>query len=102
MFRKCTFVASKDSDQSVIRIFSGYILGSQGFKVPSCEQLRPDNVDVQADLSLHWAHMSESTFCDRDPVVQSFVSLMSSLRVISLTVFADSIYNILKFFAEKM
>ena len=36
------------------------------------------------------------------PVVQSIVSLTSSLRVISLTVLADSIYNILKFFAEKM
>ena len=36
------------------------------------------------------------------PVVQSVVSLKSSLRVISLTVFADSIYNILIFFAEKM
>ena len=36
------------------------------------------------------------------PIVQSVVSLMSSLRVISLTVLADSIYNILIFFAEKM
>ena len=35
------------------------------------------------------------------PVVQSVVSLTSSLRVISLTVLADSIHNILKFFAEK-
>ena len=34
-------------------------------------------------------------------IVQSNVSLMSSLRVISLTVLADSIYNILIFFAEK-
>ena len=33
------------------------------------------------------------------PVVQSVVSLTSSLRVISLTVLADSIYNILIFFA---
>ena len=32
------------------------------------------------------------------PVVQSVVSLTSSLRVISLTVLADSIYNILLFF----
>ena len=37
-----------------------------------------------------------------DPVVQSVVSLTSSLGVISLTVLADSIYNILIFFAEKM
>ena len=36
------------------------------------------------------------------PVVQSIVILTSSLRVISLTVLVDSIYNILIFFAEKM
>ena len=36
------------------------------------------------------------------PVVQSVVSLTSSLRVISLTVLVESIYNILIFFAEKM
>ena len=36
------------------------------------------------------------------PVVQSDVSLTSSLRVISLTVLTDSIYNFLKVFAEKM
>ena len=36
------------------------------------------------------------------PVVQSVVSLTSSLRVISLTVLMGSIYNILIFFAEKM
>ena len=35
-------------------------------------------------------------------VVQSVVSLTSSLRVISLTILVDSIYNILIFFAEKM
>ena len=36
------------------------------------------------------------------PVVQSVVSLTSSLRVISLIILVDSIYNILIFFAEKM
>ena len=36
------------------------------------------------------------------PVVQSVVSLTSSLRVISLTVLANSMYNILILFAEKM
>ena len=35
------------------------------------------------------------------PAVQSVVSLTSLLRVISLTVLVDSIYNILIFFAEK-
>ena len=34
-------------------------------------------------------------------VVQSVVSLMSLLRVISLTVLVDSIHNILIFFVEK-
>ena len=36
------------------------------------------------------------------PVIQSVVSLTTSLRVISLTVLADSKYNILIFFAEIM
>ena len=41
----------------------------------------------------------EYKFGNQGPVVQSVVSLTSSLRVISLTVLADSIYNFLKFFA---
>ena len=41
-------------------------------------------------------------YSDQGPVVQSFISLTSLLRVISLTVLADSMYNILIFFAEKM
>ena len=41
-------------------------------------------------------------FVKQGPVVQSVVSLTSSLRVISLNVLADSIYNILICFAEKM
>ena len=40
--------------------------------------------------------------CNLGPVVQSVVSLTSSLRVISLSILADSMYNILIFFAEKM
>ena len=39
---------------------------------------------------------------DQGPVVQSVVSLTSLLRVILLSILADSIYNILIFFAEKM
>ena len=42
------------------------------------------------------------SIASQGPVVQSVVSLTSSLRVISLTVLADSMYNILIFFAEKM
>ena len=41
-------------------------------------------------------------YINQGPVVQSVVSLTSSLRVISLTVLADSIHNILIFFVEKM
>ena len=44
----------------------------------------------------------KNIYLDQGPVVQSIVSLTSPLRVISLTVLEDSIYNILIFFAEKM
>ena len=44
----------------------------------------------------------KACFRNVGPVVQSVVSLTSSLRVISLTVFRESIYSILIFFAEKM
>ena len=47
-------------------------------------------------------NLTPDTVVDLGPVVQSVVSLTSSLRVISLTVLADSIHNILIFFAEKM
>ena len=46
--------------------------------------------------------MLSTEIINLDPVVQSVVSLTSSLRVIWLTILADSIYNILIFFAEKM
>ena len=39
---------------------------------------------------------------NQGPVVQGVVSLRSSLRVFLLTVLANSIYNILIFYAEKM
>ena len=45
---------------------------------------------------------AKAVLANQGPVVQSVVSLTSSLRVISLTVLVDSIYNILIFFAEKM
>ena len=60
---------SEDSDQpahsrSLIRIFTGRILDSQGCKVSPCGQrrLKSDCADAQADLSLRWAHISEGTF----------------------------------------
>ena len=47
-------------------------------------------------------HVCHTECSNQGPVVQSVVSLTSSLRVISLTVLADSKHNILIFFAEKM
>ena len=47
-------------------------------------------------------HPAHAKSIIQGPVVQSIVSLMYSLRVISLTFLSDSIYNILIFFAEKM
>ena len=55
--------------------------------------------DHLGNLSSHILHTHHF---DMGPVVQSVVSLMSSLRAISLTILADSIYNFLKFFAEKI
>ena len=49
----------------------------------------------------HFVEEEQNIFY-QGPAVQSVVSLMSSLRVISLTVLVDSMYNILIFFAEKM
>ena len=54
---------------------------------------------VYVDLDRSSPHMALKTM---GPVVQSVVSLTSSLRVILLTVLADSIHRILIFFAEKM
>ena len=56
----------------------------------------------QPELKIEALKDISSTASVLGPVVQSNVSLTSSLRVISLTVLADSIYNILIFFAEKM
>ena len=60
---------SEDSDEparsrSLIRIFLGRISDSRGCQVSSCGQriLWPDCTGAQADLSLHWVHMSEDTF----------------------------------------
>ena len=70
-----TRAPSEDSDQtaqsrSLIRIFTGRSLHSQGSDVSFCEQRRPwsDCVDAQSYLNLRWAHMSESTFSQ--PVAQ--------------------------------
>ena len=68
---------------------AGYLFGGQ-----AC----PGKVKV--DIALDKALVFKSKV--QGPVVQSDVSLTSSLRVISFTVLADSIHNILIIFAEKM
>ena len=66
---------------------------------PFSQHTLRDNRPTSALSTLILAiHMSKNL----GPVVQSVVSLTSSLRVISLTVLVDSRYNILIFFAEKM
>ena len=56
----------------------------------------------QADDSVKIDGICPLAIPNQGPVVQNVVSLTSSLRVISLTVLAASIYNILIFFAEKI
>ena len=57
---------------------------------------------IYITIKVHVGVSHRSTAKLLGPVVQSVVSLTSLLRVISLTVLADSVYNILIFFAEKM
>ena len=57
----------------------------------------------RAQQDLHWrCTKTHPKTGIQGPVVQSVVSLSSLLRVILLTFLADSIHNILTFFAEKM
>ena len=67
------------------------------------QRLRSTSTSVQPEQGLQWQLDNFLDICNlQGPVVQSVVSLTSALRVISLTVLTDSIYNILIFFAEKM
>ena len=64
-----------------------------------CSQTSMAETPLEMEMEICSGYGSSSIL---GPVVQSVVSLTSSLKVISLTVLADSIYNILIFFAEKM
>ena len=70
----------------------------------SCGEIRKNITKLLLNTCHAMSKLQITNLADekQGPVVQSVVSLMSSLRVISLTVLADSIYNILVFFAEKM
>ena len=73
------------------------------FKYSKLREREKKNTTKKKDSELFMRNCSrEAKINAQGPVVQSVVSLTSSLRVISLTVLADSIYNILIFFAEKM
>ena len=79
---------SEDSDQpvwiwsrrhlhSLIRIFTGCILDSQGCKVPpSRQQWLWSDCTVYADLYLWWAHMPEDTFLARRDYVLGELMLL--------------------------
>ena len=64
--------------------------------------LLTDLFDTIEYISVQQIPISDCILADLGPVAQSIISLTSLLRVISLTVLADSIFNILIVFAEKM
>ena len=65
--------------------------------------METEHYTIQPTIESHKIAMKENRRLSsyQGPVVQSVVSLTSSLRVISLTVLADSIYNILIFICWK-
>ena len=73
------------------------------FTIPSfLYQAENINCIISAKNKLTIITLDKPEHIDQGPVVQSVVSLTSLLRAISLTILADSVYNFLKFFAEKM
>ena len=63
---------------------------------------KPKGVFEHAQNTQIQVHPTHAQILIQGPVVQSIVSLTRSLRVISLTILGDSIYNIPIFCAEKM
>ena len=97
---------SAEKDRMTVENISRSNLHERMFPIRWGSNTQPP--DHQSDAHRSRLHLDKGyLFCDLlfaflCPVVQSVVSLTSSLRVISLTVLADSLYNILIFFAEKM
>ena len=90
----------------MLTVLVSTISNSQVFSLKKCEKLHFFSKTIS-----EYAIFNDQSFNDTlindiisfeqlGTVVQSVVSLTSSLWVISLTVLADSIYNILIFFAE--
>ena len=78
------------------------IFGLLGIQSSDTDLTSEDKAIIQKYHRIVKGNARPSIRTSQGPVVQSVVSLTSSLRVISLTVVADSINNILIFFAEKM
>ena len=107
---KClrAYMDSEGPDQpahqcSLIRAFTVHY---QSFPNKECIESKDSNDSLLMCRRIWiYAHVGRHFFAwhgHLGPVVQSVVSLTSLLRVILLTVLADSIHNILLFFAEKM
>ena len=79
-------------------VHSGFAVNTVG----CCYSLEASCQDISNEYSQCMFSKRKKQSKYLGPVVQSVVSLMTSLRVISLTVLADPIHNILIFFAEKM
>ena len=88
-------ISKKSGKFPLSRIYQSYSKYSNRYVCADNAHL--DQTDSKAGCSV-----STLSVIHLGPVVQSVISLTSSLRVISLTVLVDSIYNILIFFAEKM
>ena len=82
---------SKDPSQTVwlLRLIWAFIV-----------RIYPDTLSQDVD-QMYVPSYRVQTFYNLGSVVQSVVSLTSSLTVISLTILADSIYNILIFLLKK-
>ena len=95
-------ILSAQSDQSSLSTWRNY---------PKCALWRywPDCVNAQANLNLHWAHMSKSmlwlicftifTLSILGPVVQNLTKLLVN---VNLKFLSWNMANTLIFFAEKM
>ena len=71
------------------------------FKVDLFSEGRQNSFNKMASPVSESESVPHNVEVKQGPIVQRVVSLTSSLRVISLTVLADSIYNILIFFSAK-
>ena len=104
------FIGLGMSGAVVIAAYNSYCFGITDFRwlqalqdvvsIPGTVHVSTGRCWWKTMWTLTWGYHSCGTHLG--PVVQSVVSLTSSLRVISLTVLAESIHKILIFFAEKM